>query len=115
MEIVQSAEDTGGIIGSPIKYKGAGMTPLTALLHARSDCKQSSWSIVAFVFFAEKTPPEPDLPSSTSSPTASAPFETSQFDSKPGPSQRPDSSEFQLQQGFLCYIFQILHQIIGGG
>lgn len=30
MEIVQSAEDTGGIIGSPTKCKGAGMAPLTA-------------------------------------------------------------------------------------
>lgn len=30
MEIVQSAEDTEGIIGSPTKCKGAGMAPLSA-------------------------------------------------------------------------------------
>ncbi|XP_075887893.1 replication protein A 70 kDa DNA-binding subunit-like isoform X2 [Nelusetta ayraudi] len=70
MEIVQSAEDTGGIIGSPTKCKGAG-----------------------------KTSSEPDLPSSTSSPTASAPFKTSQFDSKPGPSKRPDSGTYSSPHG----------------
>lgn len=30
MEIVQSAEDTGGIVGSPAQYKGAGTASLTA-------------------------------------------------------------------------------------
>lgn len=30
MEIVQTAEDTGGLIGNPTQNKGAGMALLTA-------------------------------------------------------------------------------------
>lgn len=76
------------------------------MLDARSDMKWCSWSFVVFILFAGKTSPEPELPSSTSFPTASAPLKTNQFDPKPGPSQRPGSSEFHLQLGFLSWVFK---------
>lgn len=97
MEIVQSAEDTGGIIGRPTQCKGAGMASLTACSKTK-EVKSNGVNgpLWYLVFFAGKSSPEPELPSSTSFPTASAPLKTNQFDSKPGPSQRPDCSEFKL-------------------
>lgn len=96
MEIVQSAEDTEGIIGSPTQFKGAGTAPITASSMQEVISNGLHGPFVVFVSFAGKTSPKAELPSFTPSPTASASLKTNQFDSKPGPSPRPDSSEYQL-------------------
>lgn len=93
MEILQSAEDTGGIIGNPTHNKGAGTAILTAC-SMHEVIANGPHRPLMFVFSAGRASLELDLPSSTSSPTVSVPLKTNQFDSKPGPSQRPESSEF---------------------
>lgn len=90
MKILQSADDTGGIIGSPTPYKRGGMAPLCACFKQEKIISHFWQSLVLFVYFTGKMSPAQEGPSSTTSVPDSPPG-----DSKPGPSQR-HNSEFQL-------------------
>lgn len=92
MKILQSADDTEGIIGSPTPYKREGMAPLCACFKLEKIISHLWQSLVFFVYFAGKMSSAQEGPSSTTSVPDSPPG-----DSKPGPSQRPNS-EFQLKK-----------------
>lgn len=89
MKILQSADDTGGIIGTPIVYKREGMAPLCTCLKLEKIISHLWHPLVFFVYFAGKMSSTQEGPSSTTSVPDSPPG-----DSKPGPSQT-HNSEFQ--------------------
>lgn len=86
MKILQSADETGGIIGSPTAYKREGMAPLCACFKLEKIISHLWPSLMFFVDFAGRMSPSQEGPSSTTSvPNSPA------GDSKPGPSQRHNS------------------------
>lgn len=113
MEIVQSAEDTEGIIGSPTQYQGAGKDPSTAcfmrevianslhgLLGVCFLCRESgTWTGIALIHF---------LPHSIcSSQNQSVWFKTWTF--------KKTRQQWVLASAGFCSSFQISQHIIGGG